>query len=168
MRPLIAALLLLLIASPAVSAPSTSVGVINSERVLFESNRGKALIKSLESRIQQKKQTLDAMQAEIVKIESDLSTRTLEQETRDKFLSELQEKRIAMKRQFEELQRESASERGKRLRQFALDVDPLIKEVAKREGIELVLDAAMGRGVIFVDESIDITEKVIELYDEQR
>lgn len=161
-------LLLAIMITPAQAAPSTSVAVINSERVLLESKRGQAIVNSLHAQLQEKRALIHTLQSEIEEIEQKLSSGSLSPASRNHLQSELQQRRFTMKQQHEELERETSQEKERRLRQFAREVDPLIKEVAKRQGFELVLDAAMGRSVIFVDGSIDITGKVIELYDAQK
>lgn len=161
-------LLLAIMITPAYAAPSTSVAVINSERVLLESKRGQAIVKSLHDQLQEKRTLIHTLQSEILEIEQKLSSDSLPPASRNHLQSELQQRRFTMKQHHEELERETSQEKEKRLRQFAREVDPLIREVAKRQGFELVLDAAMGRSVIFVDGSIDITGKVIELYDAQQ
>ena len=164
----LAGLLLLAMITPAHAAPSTSVAVINSERVLLESKRGQAMVQALNAQMHEKRAAISAQQLEIEEIEQRLSSSTLPPASRNHLQSELQQRRFTMKQQHEELERETSEQKEKHLRQFALEVDPLIKQVAKRRGFELVLDAAMGRSVIFVDGSIDITGKVIELYDAQQ
>lgn len=164
----LAGLLLLAMITPAHAAPSTSVAVINSERVLLESKRGQAMVQALNAQMHEKRAAISAQQLEIEEIEQRLSSSTLPPASRNHLQSELQQRRFTMKQQHEELERETSEQKEKHLRQFALEVDPLIKQVAKRQGFELVLDAAMGRSVIFVDGSIDITGKVIELYDAQQ
>ena len=161
-------LLLAIMITPVHAAPSTSVAVINSERVLLESKRGQAIVNSLHAQLQEKRALIHTLQSEIEEIEQKLSSGSLSPASRNHLQSELQQRRFTIKQQHEELERETSQEKERRLRQFAREVDPLIKEVAKRQGFELVLDAAMGRSVIFVDGSIDITGKVIELYDAQR
>ena len=167
-RRLAGLLLLAIVITPAHAAPSTSVAVINSERVLLESKRGQAMVQSLNLQLQEKRALIHTMQSEIEEIEQKLSSDSLPPASRNHLQSELQQMRFSIKQNHEELERETSQEKEKRLRQFAREVDPLIKEVAKRQGFELILDAAMGRSVIFVDGSIDITGKVIELYDAQQ
>lgn len=167
-RRLAGLLLLAVMIPPAQAAPSTSVAVINSERVLLESKRGQAMVQSLNAQLHEKRAAISALQLEIEEIEQRLSSSSLPPASRNHLQSELQERRFTIKQQHDELQRETSEQREKHLRQFALDVDPLIKQVARREGIELILDTTMGRGVIFVDESIDITDKVMQLYDAQQ
>lgn len=165
----VASLLMLAVTITAAhAAPSTSVGVINSERVLLESKRGQAMVKSLQAQLQEKRAVIHAQQAGIEEIEQKLSSGSLPPASRNHLQSELQQRRFTIKQHHDELEREISQEKEKRLRQFAREVDPLIKEVARRKGIELVLDAAMGRSVIFVDESIDITDSVMQLYDAQK
>ena len=54
------------------------------------------------------------------------------------------------------------------LRKIESVVGPLIQQVAKREGLQLVLNDVRDGKILFVDEDIDITEQVIKLYDEAR
>ena len=167
-RQLASLLLLGAMITPVQAAPSTSVGVINSERVLLESKRGQAMVQALNAKMHEKRAAIHAQQLEIEEIEQRLSSSSLPPASRNHLQSELQERRFTIKQQHEELERETSEQKEKHLRQFALEVDPLIKQVARREGIELILDTTMGRGVIFVDESIDITQKVMQLYDAQQ
>ncbi|MEJ2316100.1 MAG: OmpH family outer membrane protein [Gammaproteobacteria bacterium] len=167
-RRLASLLLLGIMITSVNAAPSTSVGVINSERVLLESKRGQAIVQSLNAQMHEKRAAISALQLEIEEIEQRLSSSSLPPASRNHLQSELQQRRFTIKQQHEELEQETSEQREKHLRQFALEVDPLIKQVARREGIELILDTTMGRGVIFVDESIDITDKVMQLYDAQK
>ena len=64
-RRLVSLLLLGIMITSVNAAPSTSVGVINSERVLLESKRGQAMIQSLNAQMHEKRAAISALQLEI-------------------------------------------------------------------------------------------------------
>ena len=117
-RRLAGLLLLAIVITPAHAAPSTSVAVINSERVLLESKRGQAMVQSLNLQLQEKRALIHTMQSEIEEIEQKLTSDSLPPASRNHLQSELQQRRFSIKQHHEELERETSPEKEKRLRQF--------------------------------------------------
>ena len=169
MTRLIPVLLLLVFCIPPLhAAPSTSVGIFDLNRFLQDSARANAMMKELQQWIEQKQLALDTMTAEIRSIQQQLADPEIGQERQTQLATELQTKTLNLRRFNEDTKAKNAMRREELLRKIESVVGPLIQQVAKREGLQLVLNDVRDGKILFVDEDIDITEQVIKLYDEAR
>jgi len=155
--------LLLLIAMPAWAQEKLKIGVVDIQRVISESQSGKA--------------AKDKFQTQVKKIEADLLR---EKQTVEKMKSDFEKKSALMN---EEDRRNQEKEIQKRERGYVLGMRDYEQELRQREGemtseifkgiVKIVSE--MGKGekfsvifersqVPYSDDAIDVTKKVIELY----
>lgn len=158
-------LFLALFTSPAYSAPSTTVGVIDTHRILQESRRANAKATELKRwRAERQNEIATALEA-INKDRKNLLSPDLTQAEHDRLQTQVQEDEANLKRQMQDIDHELRKRTQAVLSAIDKELKPLIAEVAKREDIELLLDASSAQGILFVDANIDLTEDVIKLYD---
>jgi len=142
------------------------IGIINPQVVLQNSVKGKEVIERLRSLGMSKQKKYEAMQKEIDTLEKEVLSPALNQDTRDKKATDLQNKRIEIKRFAEDAQKESQMQQQKEFESLQRELMPIIEKIAKGAGFSLVLDLNTA-GVTYYEPAIDITDQVIKAYDAQ-
>ncbi|MEW6673773.1 MAG: OmpH family outer membrane protein [Thermodesulfobacteriota bacterium] len=146
-------------------ADVAKIGVIDFQRILETSSAGKA------SQAEINKQG-KAMEAELKKNQEDLEEikKRLEREalvmTKDMREEKEREFRIKVNdfRALEQKFKKDISDLNKRLvKRMQDDVFDLVEEIGKKEGYLLVVEKTEG-GVVYAPNTIDITDKLIQLY----
>jgi len=146
-------------------ADVAKIGVIDFQRVLMTSSAGKA------SQVEINKQG-KAMEAELKKTQEELEEikKRIEREAlvMSKETREEKEREFRIKvndfRTLENKFKQDLNNLNKRLvKRLQDDVFELVEEIGKKEGYLLVVEKMEG-GVVYAPSSIDITDKLIQLY----
>ena len=146
-------------------ADVAKIGVIDFQRILETSSAGKA------SQVEINKQG-KAMEAELKKTQEELeeSKKRIEREAlvMTKEMREEKEREFRIKvndfRMLEKKFKQEISDLNKRLvKRLQDDVFDLVEEIGKKEGYLLVVEKTEG-GVVYAPTTIDITDKLIQLY----
>jgi len=144
------------------------VAVIDVERILLESERGKAALAEIESLRAQKQEEGTTRQKEI----SDLRQRladgrlSLSEDKLAELRKQAEDKMIALQRFQDDANRELGKKRDEVLKTIEDSVFPVINELGKEGGYTLVFNK-FSSGLVYADEAIDITAKVIERYNQR-
>jgi len=161
-----AALALSLAAPLAAQAPA-KVAVIDVERILLESERGKTALKELDALRKEKQEQGEALQQEI----TDLRTRhsegqlSLAQDKLAELQKQLEDRVIALRRFQDDANRELNKKRDDILGQIEQSVFPVINQIGKEGGYTLIFNK-YNSGLVYADEAVDITAQVIERYNQ--
>lgn len=140
------------------------IGVVNAQEILAKTKKGLEIQKKLEAIQKDKQGKLKAMQDEITKLEKDLMSPALNQETREKKALDLQNKRKAIKRYYEDAENEFRRESQTELQKLEKDLMPLIDNIGKSKGFTIIFDITRP-GIVYFDKAIDITPDVIKAAD---
>jgi outer membrane protein len=158
--PVVVALLLAL--APAARA-ETRIAVVDFQRAGNECDEGKAATAQLQKEKDDKLKTFkakqadfDTMRADFDKQQSVLSDAVKQQKTAD-----LQKKGEELQQTLMQLQQELAVREEEVTRGVADRLSAVVKEVADKEGIQVVLNKAV---VVYSPESLDLTNEVIRKY----
>jgi outer membrane protein len=142
------------------------IGIINPQMVLQNSIKGKEAIERLKTVQISEQKKGETMQKEIDTLEKEVLSPALNQDSRDKKTTDLQNKRIDIKRFAEDYQKKMMSAQQKEFEKIQADLMPIIEKIAKADGCSLILDLNTA-GVTYFEPSIDITDKVVRAYDAQ-
>jgi outer membrane protein len=140
------------------------IGVINAQEIMEKTKKGNQVQKKLENLQNAKRQTLQAKQQQLEKLEKELNSPALNADTRARKTRQIQDKRIELQRMVEDARKEMQQESQKELFALQKEIIPLIQEIGKSKGFTLILDMA-GTGIAYFDQSIDITAEVIKAVD---
>lgn len=140
------------------------IGVVNAQEILAKTKKGLEIQKKLEAIQKDKQGKLKAMQDQITKLEKDLMSPALNQETREKKALELQNKRKDIKRYYEDAENEFRRESQRELQALEKDLMPLIDNIGKSKGFTIIFDITRP-GIVYFDKAIDITPDVIKAAD---
>jgi len=165
--PLCAALLVLSLlggcAGPDVKVEG-KIGVIDPQRILNETNAGKkakdnlaSFSKNRQALIELDEKELRRMEEDFVKQASVLSP-TAKREREEQFRRRMQE----YQQKVAELNREVQEKQKDVLESFRDKVEIVVAKVAKRLGLQVVVDKSKGGPTIYHEEDLDISGPVIE------
>jgi outer membrane protein len=140
------------------------IGVVNAQEILQKTKKGIEIQTRLEKLQQGKQQKLQSLQDEVKKLEKDVLSPALNDETREKKSLELQTKQKDLKRYIEDARNEIQRESQKELVELEKSVMPLIDQIGKSKGFTIVFDITRP-GIVYFDPAIDITADVIKAFD---
>lgn len=138
------------------------IGIINGQKLIEGTKKGRAIADKLEQMGKQKQDQLNTMQAEIKKLEKDLMSPALNDETKDKKALELQNKRTEIKRFVEDSQREMQIKSEQEMNTLKAEIQPIIQQVGKEKGLSVILEIT---AVAYYDPAVDITDAIIKIMD---
>lgn len=145
-----------------VAYSETRIGVFDGQKVVENTRKGKAIAAKLEALGNQKQTRLKTMQADIRKLEKELSSPALNAAGREQKGLELQNKRTAAKRFIEDSQREVRITTEKEMTAFKTEIFPIIQQIGKEKGFTIILEAP---AVLYYDPAIDITSEIVKRID---
>lgn len=145
------------------------VGVIDPQRILNETNAGKkakdslaAFSKNRQALMELDERELRRMEEDFVKQASVLSP-AAKREREEQFRRRMQE----YQQKVTELNREVQEKQKDVLEGFREKVEIISAKVAKRAGLQIVVDRSKGGPTIYFDDSLDISGQVIEEFNRE-
>jgi outer membrane protein len=146
---------------------SVKVAVIDVERILTESSRGKAALDEIESLRKQKQSEGEGLQKEIVDLRQrlDEGRLSLSEDKINDLQKQLEDKSIALKRFQDDANRELSKKRDQVLKTVEDSVFPVINQIGKEQGYTLIFNK-FSSGLVYADDAVDITDDVIERYNQ--
>lgn len=163
--PVLALLVATFAAVPA-AAQELKIGIIDTERVLLQSETGKAALAQLRELQQQKQAEIAAVQKEAEELRTRISEGrlSLAEETLADLQQQLEEKGITLRRMQDDAGRELNKRRDEVLAEVDRKVMPIIQQVGKEQGYSMLF-RKFESGLIYADESVDITAEIITRVD---
>lgn len=164
-----ATLLVVGCAGPAESQPTgrtggSSIGVVEPQRVLSETDAGKKAMESLASFAKSRQALVESEEKELRRMEEDFMKKasvlsaSAKKEREEQFrrrMMEYQQKANQMNREVQEKQKEV-------LESFRGRIEKVVTRVAQQMGLALVVEKGKGSPTVYHEASLDITTKVIE------
>jgi outer membrane protein len=162
----LAAALTVPFAAQAQAPAGLKIAVIDTERVLLASETGKKALGDLKKLQEAKESELKARQQEIQELQTKVQDGRLSL-AKDKLSDmekQLEDKVIALRRLQDDATRELNKKRDDVLAQIDQKVMPVINQVGKELGYTMIF-RKFESGLIYADDSIDITNQVIQRLD---
>jgi len=161
-----ALLALAVLAAPAAVEAQLKIAVINTEQILLESQTGKKALADLKKLQEAKEGELKARQDEIKTLQTKAQEGrlSLAEDKLRELEKQLEDKLISARRLQDDATRELNKRRDEVLAQIDTKVMPIINQIGA-EGSYTVIFRKFESGLIFVDESVDITQQVIQRLD---
>ena len=166
-----------------VESAGAKYGVVKIQRVLRTSKGGRAASSSLERERKRLQSTIGKRREELTKIANKVRDLQLEIEQKSAIWrpEEKERKAFELRSQRRELARENdnlrrlvrESERDLQDRRriatekVLKEVRVIVTEIGKQDGLDVIVDSASG-GVLFYSPRMDLTERVIKLYDQKK
>jgi outer membrane protein len=147
------------------------IGLIDSSRVWNESSLGKKLKDTLSAHQKNRQALLEADARELQRMQEDL--RRVE-ESRSFQPDGIQRRRQQLQQRYEEYQQKSmelnreVQEKGRDVSDsFRAKVDVVVGKVAKRVGLQVVIEKVKGGPTFYNEEGLDVTNQVIEEFNRE-
>lgn len=149
----------------AVAFAEMKIGVVLLPKVVFNSEYGKEMGKTLQAKFEPMKKELERDAAELKKMEAEMKNQGLALK-----LDAKQDREREFRRKFRDFQDSQVAYNQKLQAEQQKLRDPLIKklnslivEYARENGYSMILQAA--KGVLYADEALDITDEIIVEFD---
>ena len=159
---------LVLFAGPALraQAPSPKFGVIDVQEIVTASETGKKVFAQLETFGKDKQTELDGKRKEIEDLRAKLEAgkNTLAEARVKEMADQIEQKGIALDRALDDAKREFGRRQQELLGQIEQKVLPIITQIG-HEGAYTMIFRKFDSGLIYADESTDITKTVIQKLD---
>ena len=156
-------LLLAVISTPGWAQERVKIGVIDVQRVVAESAAGKragerlqAQVKKAEADTLKERQDLERLRSEL-----DKKGPLLKEDERRNLEMDFQKRSVNLQRTMGDLQQEIQLKEREMMQSILKDLEGVVSDVGKAEKFTLILARSQ---LLFVDQSIDITSKVIESF----
>lgn len=152
-------------ARPAAAGP-IKIAVIDTERILLNSQAGKKAVAELKTVQEQKERELDRQQKEIRDLQTkiDEGRLSLAQDKLADMEKQLEDKVITARRMQDDANRELQKKKDEILGSVDQRVMPVINQVGKELGYTLIF-RKFESGLIYADEAVDITPVIIQRLD---
>ncbi len=145
------------------------IGLVDPARVLNDSNAGKKAKDSLASFSKNRQALMEVEEKELRRMEEDFvkqasvlsaAAKSEREQAFRRRMAEYQQKAGELNREVQEKQKEV-------LDAFRDKIELVAGKIAKRHNLQVVLDKGKGGPAIFGDESLDITNQVIEEFNRE-
>jgi outer membrane protein len=138
---------------------STKLGVIDLEKTLYETPAGKRASEAFDKTRKAKQAELDKKQKNLQKAAAELDKQAavLKPDVLAQKKGELEKQFVELQQIYMKLERDLAGERTKLIQDLLKKAGPIIEEIAKSEGVHLVLDQS---AVLWTDPAVDLTAKL--------
>ena len=155
--------------APAPAAAPIKIGVIEVQRIVQESAIGKESLARVQKLQQAKQEDLVKRQKELRDLEQKIQDqgKALSEDAMEKVQKDYQAKAVELKRFQDDAQRELEEAQRKELGELEKRIMPVINEVAREQGYQLVFNK-FNSGLLYADDkSVDLTDAVITRFNSQ-
>ena len=170
MKKLIMSVAALALAVPAfaqtASAPST-FAVFNVQRVVSESNAGKAAYETLRKMQEERTGRLQKMDQDIKALEQEFATKrmSLSEDKLAAMQKDISDRRISLQRAAQDAERELGEARDRSLGELERQLAPVIDAIGKEMGFAAIFNR-FDSGIVYASAAIDITDVVVRRFNE--
>ncbi|WP_447979691.1 OmpH family outer membrane protein [Candidatus Nitrospira bockiana] len=177
-RRLHSALLVVLLVGAAVSAgckaapverPPISVGVVDLQKVLMETDAGKKARESLNTFMKNRQAVIELEEKELKRMEEDLikQATVLSPNGRKEREEQLRRRVIEFQQRANEMNREVQDKQKEVLEAFRDRAERIVQKVAQQLDLLVVVEKGKGGPTVYSDASLDISDRVIEEFNKE-
>lgn len=150
-----------------VAAAELKVGYVDLQRALGEVEEGRAAQSRLKGMLENKQKELDKEQEGLRKEKEllDKQASAMSEDTRMQKQTELQKKLYDLAQKWEKGKGEMAQKQQEELQSIFKKMDPIIAQIAQREGLTLVFEK-QDSGLVYAPPSLDLTNELVRIYND--
>jgi outer membrane protein len=162
----IAMSLALAIAAPAAAQAPIKVGVIDVNRIMTDSARGKAVIEGIDKMQEERAAALKTMNDELLEMQRKFQEGrlSLAEDKLAQLQAQIEDRTRNFQRAREDAERDVQKRRADEIERVEAAVFPIINTLGKEGGYTLIFNKFQC-GLVYADEGIDITDLVIQRLD---
>ena len=152
-----------------VGATELKIGVVNPQKILDGTKRGKKIKEMLADYVQARQRLIQSEETDLKKAEEELKSQlsVLTPPLKEEKERVFQQKMMAYQRRVQELEGEVQAKKREVLGEFTRLIEQAVQEIAEKEKIVLVLESAADPGtpILYTQASLDLTARVIKTLD---
>ena len=139
------------------------VGYIDIQKVISESQAGKRARDRFQAQVKKAEADIVKERQELERLKSDLDKKgpLLKDEERRNLESDLQKRSVNLQRSMSDHQQELQVKNNEMMSELLKELEKIVNEVGRAEKFTLILERSQ---ILYSDQGIDITSKVIETY----
>ena len=155
--------LLALLSVPVWAQEKVKIGFIDLQRAISESQAGKKAREKFEAEVKKIEGDLLKEKQEMERLKGDFDKRSplLKEEERRNLEKEFQKRYLGYQRVMQDSQEELRQKEREMTGEILKELEKIVAEVGKGENFTLILERSQ---VLYTDQGVDITNKVIQLY----
>lgn len=163
MRYWLALLLIALSWTPGWAQSQMKIGVIDVRRVVSDSAAGKRAGERLQTQVKKAEADTLKERQDLERLRNDLDKKgpLLKEEERRNLEMDFQKRSVTLQRTMGDLQQELQLKEREMMQDILKDLEGVVNDLGKAEKFTLILDRSQ---ILFSDQSVDITNKVIETF----
>ncbi len=144
------------------------VAYVDLQRALVEVEEGRAAKKRLQTLLEGKQKEIDKEQDGLKKEKELLEKQAsaMNQETLVQKQTDLQKKLFELAQKWEKGKQEMATKERTELQAIFQKMDPIIAQIAQREGFTMVFEKT-DSGLVYAPASLDLTNELVRLYNDK-
>jgi outer membrane protein len=160
-----AALAVMIMAVALPAAAQSKVAVIDVQRVVTESDPGKEVMQKLRVLSDAKAQEGQTLQQELATLQDQFNKQrfTVSEARQAEMSKEIEDKQIAIRRFQDDAQRELQEAQRRELGGLEERILPIINQVGQSEGFTLIFNKFQS-GLVYADDAVDVTDRVITMF----
>lgn len=154
-----------LLAAQTAAAAEFKAAYVDLQRALLEVDEGRQAKARLQKMLTDKQKDLDKEQ-EALRKEKELLDKQRSAMSEDAFVqkqTELQQKIMVLAQKWEKGQKEMALTERNELQAIFAKMDPIIAQIAQREGITMVFEKS-DSGLVYAPAALDLTNELVRVY----
>jgi outer membrane protein len=154
---------ILLFSASAWAQEKIKMGYIDIQRAIVESQSGKKAKENFQAQVKKAEGELLKEKQELERLKSDLDKKSplLKEEERRSLEKELDRRYLGYQRTMRDSQEELRQRENEMTGVILKELEKIVAEIGKNEKFTLILERSQ---VLYIDQGIDITNKVIEVY----
>lgn len=162
----LATFILFLFCTHSLAAQSSKIGVVDIKQFQMKSAAFQRTRAKMQKKFEAMQKKLDAEKGALVKLEEDLRKQgmMLSLDAQEDKKLELEKKRLYYKYLYEDFTFEMKAADAETTRVIGRALEKIVSEIGKKEGFTIIFEKR-ALGLLYFDEKIDITDRVIEAYD---
>ncbi|MGH7871939.1 MAG: OmpH family outer membrane protein [Candidatus Binatia bacterium] len=139
------------------------IGYIDVQRVIAESQSGKRAKDRFQAQVKKAEADVQKERQELERLKSDLDKKgpLLKDEERRNMEGDLQKRSVTLQRAMNDYQQDLRQKESEMMQVILKEVEQIVNEVGKAEKFTLIFERSQ---IIYSDQGIDVTSKVIETY----
>lgn len=161
--------MLLLLTTLSVSAAEVKLGYIDLQKALNNCEAGKAAKDKIGVKVKEYETVIDQRQKELKKLKDDIEKQALllSEEARGAKERDYQQKLKDFQRFTKDIQEELQQRDADFTKSILDDMTKIIAEVGAKDGYTIILEKTES-AVLYADDGVDLTDKIIKAYDASR
>jgi len=161
-------MVVLFLAPFVVYSQTANIVYVDMQKVMLESDKGKEAKKTLTSEADRLKKALDSKQEELQKLKDALEKQsaTITPEARVEKEKQYQNKLKDYQRLYNDYQTDLQQKDMELTQRILKDIEEIIMNIGEKEKYTMILEKNQA-GILFANPAVDITNKVINLYNEK-